>query len=173
MKRTFVLILLVSLSITMLVGAGFATYFLFNSDRESNVHDINLQIGGRHEVEFTDLDLVPGESVEYDIKLHSEMDVEAFVALEFKRIDDIPEGVAKLEDYAYARITMGEEILCDTLISELLNSGSTINFECEIGADDHCDLKITYYMPDEVGNEAQNAEASFEIVITATNEWSE
>ena len=158
---------------TLLVGAGFATYFLFNSDRDSNVHDINLQIGGKHAVEFSELDLIPGESVEYDVNLHSEMNVEAFVTLEFKRIDEIPEGVAKLEDYAYARIMLGDEVLCESLISELLNNETRVTFECAIGTDDHCNLKIMYYMPSEVGNEAQNAEASFEMIITATNEWSE
>ena len=172
LKRALILILLVSLSLTLLVGAGFATYFLFNSDRDGNVHDIDLQIGGKHEVEFSELDLIPGESVEYEVNLHSEIDVEALVTLDFKRIDEIPEGVAKLEDYAYARITLEDKVLCDVLISELLD-GTHVSFECAIGRDDHCNLKISYYMPSEVGNEAQNAEASFEMIITATNEWSE
>ena len=173
MKRAFILILLVSLSATMLVGAGLATYFLFNADRETNIHDIDLKIDGRYTLEFSELDLIPGESAEYDVNLHSEMAVDAFVSLEFKRVDEIAEGIAKLENYAYARITRGDEVLCDSLLSELLNNETRVTFECAIGANDHSNLKITYYMPSEVGNEAQNAEASFEMIITATNEWRE
>ena len=31
-------------------------------------------------------------------------------------------------------------------------------------------MKIVYYMPIEIGNEAKNAEAIFDLLLTATNE---
>lgn len=157
----------------MLVGAGLSIYFLLNPGRADNVLDIDLSIGGQYRVEFSELDLIPGESAEYDVNLSSDINVEALVTLEFKRTDESAAGVAELAKYSYVRITHENEVLCDSLISEFLDNETRVTFECAIGTDSPCNLKIMYYMPSEVGNEAQNAEASFELLITATNEWSE
>ena len=169
MKSTFILITLVTLSVSLLTGAAFATYFLLNSDRVDNIHDINLTVNGQERVEFKDLMMIPGESVEYDINLTSEMNAEAYVTLQFIRDES---AVGGLEKYAYARIELEGEVLRDALIGELMEK-EPIMFRCKLETENIHKLKVTYYMPESVGNEAQNAEASFELLIVATNEWSE
>ena len=48
--------------------------------------------------------------------------------------------------------------------------GEGIDLHVDLTRAKHQELIITYYMPLEVGNEAQNAEAIFDLLITATNE---
>ena len=169
MKRIFILILLVILSLSLLTGAAFATYFLLNPDRESNVFDINVTSNNQRIIEFSNLALIPGQSVEYDVNLTSETDVEARVTLQFVRDESVDNG---LEKYVYARIKLGGEVLCDAILEEII-AGEPLKLVCNVGADTPKTLNITYYMLDSVGNEAMNAEASFELLVVATNEWSD
>ena len=45
--------------------------------------------------------------------------------------------------------------------------GEPILLQCYLTDDEAYDVKFTYYMPIEIGNEAENASADFDIIITA------
>jgi hypothetical protein len=56
--------------------------------------------------------------------------------------------------------------MCDELLADLLG-GEDIVVHGDITAADEYKVTIVYYMPEEVGNEAANAEAWFNLYITA------
>lgn len=61
------------------------------------------------------------------------------------------------------------EVICDELLAEVFaQEGYELAVDFADGAKN--EIKIIYYMPENVGNEAQNAEAKFDLIVTATDE---
>ena len=139
-------------------------YFVHNSPNDDVMMNINLTANGSKTVEFDCLSLIPGESYEYTLALKSDLAGDCSLSIDFK---ENSEGA--LKNYAYAKLEADGEIVCDALLSELL-SGEPLILDTHLSKKDTVTLKITYYMPIEVGNEAENAKADFDLVITAFSE---
>ena len=74
-----------------------------------------------------------------------------------------------LKNFARVKIISNGETVHDELLASAFDSEDlklTVNFAKKRNTE----LSIVYYLPIEVGNEAKNAEADFEIHLTASNE---
>ena len=74
-----------------------------------------------------------------------------------------------LKNFARVKILVKGEAVYDELLANALKD-ENISFSVDFGEDKNTELTVVYYLPIEVGNEAKNAEAIFELLITASNE---
>ena len=162
-KAKFVVGLLIALGVLILVGGALVGYYTFFL-KEDEVVYIDLSDEGTETLSFDKLDLVPGEKAEYTVILKSELDGKHKVSLDFK--DNNKE--MNLKDYAYVTLRLNGTEICNRLLAEVLD-GEVFETEIELKANSEAELEIIYYLPESVGNEAENAEADFELNIIYTN----
>ena len=74
-----------------------------------------------------------------------------------------------LGEFVHVKIFANGKSVCDELLDTVLKSGSIVLPENFLSGKT-MDLKIIYYINEDVGNEAENATADFELLITASNE---
>ena len=163
-KSSFMRFLAVVLSVLILGGAALWSY-LTVTEEERNAMKVHLEEGKTQTVEFESLCLVPGESCEYKLSLDGGRADHYDVIFDFV---ELKEGT--LKNFARARIECKGEALQDLLLAELLEKDKTVTIPIDFDKKKNTELTIVYYMPLEVGNEAQNAEALFELRLTASNE---
>ena len=60
-------------------------------------------------------------------------------------------------------------VVCDELLADAIEDDNIV-FPVDFEANDKNEIKIVYYLPLDVGNEAKKAEAQFELILTASNE---
>ena len=154
---------MIAVCVLILTGSCIMGYFVMNPDRGSDTIEVDLGKGGN--VDFEDLAMLPGESTEYKIKLKGEIEAECNVTLEFKEKGDNN----TLKDFVYVRVEYEGKVLCDKLLADVLD-GKRIKFVGDFRDGRRDNIKITYYMPIEVENEAENAEANFSVHISVVNE---
>ena len=163
-KKRLVMAFMIVVGSLLLVGAALLGYFMVVLHEDTNI-EIDLDDGGKESIHFENLELVPGGSTEYTVTLKSELDGKYKISLEFK--DENTD--MKLKKYVYVRAEYEGKTVCDELLADVLD-GDAVTFDFEMNANEDSELKITYYMPETVGNEAENAEAKFELIINYTNE---
>lgn len=155
-------IVMVILSAMLLIGVGMTGWMLgTRDDREVVRIDLDGQIDP---IGFENLCLIPGESCSYTFRLKGDVAKEYDVHLRFEETEE-----KTLKNFAFVRIETNGTVLCDELMATAFE-GEGIELHVDLSQAKQQDLIITYYMPLEVGNEAQNAEAIFDLLITATNE---
>lgn len=160
-KKKMIDIALIAMSVLILIGVGLTIYFL-NADQ--NVIKVNIEPDQTQTITFEHLALRPGESCEYTLSLNGEYSEEYQLSLNFS--DHEPSHT--LKSYVYVRIERDGTVLCDQLLSEAFDGeGITLTANFTDGAKN--EMQVTFYMPEDVGNEAQNAEANFELLLKATN----
>ena len=153
---------MVILSAMLLIGVGMTGWMLgTRDDREAVRIDLDGQIDP---IGFENLCLIPGESCSYTFRMKGDVAKEYDVHLRFEETEE-----KTLKNFAYVRIETNGQVLCDELMATAFE-GEGIELHVDLSQVKQQDLIITYYMPLEVGNEAQNAEAIFDLLITATNE---
>lgn len=162
-KSNFMRIGLIVSSILILIGVALTTYMM-TTPNQRNVINVHIENGKTQAIKFEDLCLIPGEECEYTILLDS------VAASNYDLMFDFHETEEKtLKNYAYARIEINDEVICDQLLATLFD-GDDMTLPVDLTEDKKTAIKIVYYLPEDVGNEAQNAEAIFELLITASNE---
>ena len=162
-KRTLSSIITIAVCSLILVGSGLMGYFTANPDRGANT--IAVDIGdGSDTVTFEGLALIPGESREYTLELKCEIQTECDVVLKFEE-----EGDKTLKNFVRVRIEYNGEEIKDALMADLFKSDE-LTFKSDLSKGKTGTIKITYYMPLEIGNEAEKAEADFKLHITVKNE---
>jgi hypothetical protein len=67
------------------------------------------------------------------------------------------------------KIISGDEVICDELLAKVFEDDDIV-LPVDFAEDKNTELKIVYYLPVDIGNEAKNAEAVFELLLTASNE---
>ena len=151
-------------SVIVILGVSLLTWVLV-TEEEQNVIDVKLSGGESQTVTFESLTLVPGEACEYVVDFEkSGMDTYDL------RMDFIEKQKGKtLKNFARVKILAGEELICDKLLAEAFEDESLV-VPVVFSEKKNTELRIVYYMPIEVGNEAKNAEAEFELLFTASNE---
>lgn len=155
-------IVMVILSAMLLIGVGMTGWMLgTRDDREVVRIDLDGQIDP---IGFEKLALIPGESCAYTIRLTGDVAEQYELHLEFKETQD-----KTLKNFAYIRIESNGQVLCDQLMATVF-AGEGIDLSVDLTQTKQQELIITYYLPLEVGNEAKNAEAVFELRLTASNE---
>lgn len=164
-KSIFVRAMMASASVIMIVGVLLMANLL-TTEEERNSINVHINESSQKTLEFKDLCLLPGESCEYTIKLNGERSKQYDLSFDFIDVEE----EKTLKDFARVRIDAGGDVICDELLADAFESEdivASIDFENE----KNTEILIVYYLPIDVGNEAKNAEAVFELRLTAkTNE---
>jgi hypothetical protein len=164
MAKSFIMrIGLIVLCIVMMVGVGIMLYTTVTED-DRNVIDIPLGDGDTKKITFESLALIPGEQCAYDIELDYEVQKQYDLILDFHELEE-----KTLKDFARVRIESAGVSIYDELLATAFED-ENIRFPVDFAKEMNTAFKITYYMPIEVGDEAQGAEALFELRLTATSE---
>lgn len=154
--------LLVILSCLILIGVILMTIIVTNL---GNRQLIRIDIGdpGDDVVEFENLGMIPGQRCHYVLSFESVNAQQHHIKLTFAEKDD-----QTLKKYAYAKITMGDQVVYEDLLENLFKK-KELEFDVELVNGQSRDVEIAYYLPESVGNEAQNAETTFDLLITTNN----
>ena len=174
-KGQLMRLMLISTSALIIVGVIILNA-LRGRDNTRDVVGVDLKNGEAQIVEVEDLDgtktmtfenlsLVPGDSCECVIKLTADASEKYDLKLDFVDLD----AEKTLKDFVRVKIEAGSETVYDGLLaSAIQKEDMTVSVDSK--SKKNTELKLTYYMPLEVGNEAKNAEADFELKLTASNE---
>jgi hypothetical protein len=146
------------------VGVAMAEWIHFNKNDE-DIIKVQLSDGKTEVIRFDSLSLLPGDSCEYTVKLKRDNFSKYELSLNF--VDDDPQKT--LKDYVHVKIITGKKVIYDDLLATAFEDGNIV-LPVDFTKKQNTELKIVYYLPLEVGNEAKNAEALFKIQLTAHNE---
>lgn len=156
----------------LLIGGAVLISWLMTTEEKRNVMQVNLETGESKTIQFESLRLIPGESCEYTITLSGERAKEYDVTLDFSETAGTAgtaENNPTLKDFARVTVLANGEIVCDELLAEAFEK-EDITLRANFEQEKQMELTVRFYMPLEVGNEAKNAEALFELLITSSNE---
>lgn len=133
-------------------------------EEEQNVIEVELDNEETQSIEFEGLGLIPGGECEYTIKLEDSGSDKYDLTLNFVETEE-----KTLKNFARAKIIANCEVVCDELLATIFEKEDII-LPVDFKENINTELRIVYYLPIEVGNEAKNAEATFELLLTASNE---
>ncbi len=162
-KSKLIRILLIVGSVLIIVGVSLIGW-MQATEEERNVIQVHLEDGKTQSVAFENLSLIPGEACEYTVKLEKSGGDPYELKLDFV---ETKEGA--LKNFARVKLIANGETVCDELLATIFES-EDITLSVDIGEKKNTELNIVYYLPIEIGNEAKNAEAIFELLLTASNE---
>lgn len=148
----------------LIIGGVVLMTCMLATENDRDVIDVQLDEGKTQSVKFENLSLVPGQECEYTIRLEKVSLDECELNLDFVEMDE-----GSLKKFARVKIISNGEVLCDELLADVLEGDSVI-LPVDFDEGKNTELKIVYYLPIEIGNEAKNATAAFELRLTASNE---
>ena len=164
MKRDLIMQVGIIVIAVLIMCGVVLTLLMMNDDVRGDVLDIGLD-GNISPIEFGGLKMVPGDSVEYKMCFTGKAAEEYNVNLSFTDAD--PDGT--LKNFIRVKILSGQTAIYDELLVDAMN-GDGINVNVNFKAKENTELKLIYYMPLEVGNEAKLATSDFRLNITSTME---
>ena len=156
-------ILLVAASILIIIGVLLMTWLLKTADDRGAIKV--LLNGEQQPLKFESLKLVPGQQCEYTVNLEKIRTDDYTVNFDFI---DVKEEYT-LKNFARVKLVSGDEILYDELLADAFED-EKITMTVDFSEKKNTKFKVIYYLPIDVGNEAKNAEAVFELLLTASNE---
>ena len=156
--------LLVIASLLVLIGV-LMTVWIFIQRRNQDIIKVQLSDGETEVIKFDALNLLPGDSCEYIIELKEEDFPQYNLSFDFVDVDE----KKTLKNYARVKIIANEAVVYDELLATAFENDNIV-LPVDLDTGKNAKLKIVYYLPLEVGNEAKNAEAVFEVLLTASNE---
>lgn len=157
-------ILLGATGVLIIIGLLIMWWSLANEDNK-NVINLSIEDGYQQSVTFENITMIPGESCTYTLRLSSKYAEQYTLSLDFVELEE-----KTLKEFAYVRIELEDQILYDCLLKDAFED-DTISLPVDLSQERNTQIVVVYYLPIEVGNEAQNAEAIFELLITASNTW--
>lgn len=156
-------ILLALTAVLILVTVALSLYYICVRNNR-NVIQLNISADESYSVDFKALALLPGDDISYTLRVKSEEKQKYKMTLKFNETDT----EQKLKDFVYVRIEMGDEVIYEKLLADSFTD-EALSLDVDFTNVKKNEFRITYHMPEEVGNEAQNSEAFFELHITAEN----
>ena len=163
-KSNLMRIILIAGSVLIIVGVSLMGWMLATED-ERGVIEVKLEEGKTESLVFEDLSLVPGEECEYTVQLKKTSASKYDLELDFVDIDD----EKTLKNYVRVKIVIDSEVISDQLLADAFENEKIV-LPVDFKEGENTELKIVYYLPLDVGNEAKNSEAVFELLLTASNE---
>ena len=163
MKDKVAIIIWILLGVLSLATIGYVIYGL-TAPKASDIIEIDLDEDETvHTVEFENLCMIPGESSKYTLRLRNKGNKDFDLSFSFNETEQ-----GALKNFVRVQIVAKGEVLSDDLLADLFESQThVLPFSLENA--ESFDVEIIYYMPSEVTNEAQNSEASFNLVIQVVN----
>ena len=156
-------ILLIIISVLILIGIILMRCTPNRLTTEGGMIKVFLSDGKTQIIEFENLSLVPGEECEYIVVLENTVAEQCYVNLDFREIEE-----KTLKQFVHVKIVSEGEVICDELLADIFQH-ETISLPVNFSEKQNTELKIIYFMPADVGNEAKNAESVFELRITTSN----
>ena len=153
---------LLVLSLLTICCVIFTWQMLERAERvENDIINVEVREGIKKEVVFKKLDLAPGDSCDYTILLDREENVSYEVSFQFQEMKELD-----LKKYVYVKLETHDVVFYEGLLADAFEDEAvTIHID---HTKDKCDeIKVTYYLPEEVGNEAQSAKSEFMLLVTA------
>lgn len=143
----------------MIVGVVILGVVLDNN-RKANLISVDVESDEPQLVKFERMGLVPGESCEYTIRFKGEEDLN--LILDFVESEE----EQSLKYFAFVKIIADDTVIIDELLADAFEH-EEIELSVNFNEKRNTEISIIYYLPIEVGNEAKNAEADFDLVIRA------
>ncbi len=163
-KNRIITILLIAVSVCVLAGTGL-TVGLLTSQEDRNTLSLKLKDGKTQTMEFESLAMAPGDTVSYDVTLKNDTDGDCDLSFDFAE-----EELSPLKEFVYVTVELeGEAVIDRCLLADLLD-GEAVTVQTKLSRSHPSSVKISYHLPLEVDNRAQNATASFLLHITANNQ---
>ena len=162
-KRSFMRIILVISSALIIIGILLMLQNMASSDGKDEI-TVRVNNDMVETLEFKELALIPGESCTYTIKLKGSSAKQYILSLDF-----IEKGDQTLKDFARVKMISDGEIIYDKLLSDAFVDDD-IALDVDFRDSRNTELTLVYYLPMDVGNEAKNAEAIFDLQISAKYE---
>lgn len=153
-------IMIVILVLLIGVGLGLLIWLLCSND--TVVRKVELRSDGetREELSFSAENILPGNTREYTIIVHSGEGGEYDVTFACK---DVTGGeLWKYLDFGLEYNGTKKELAFGDLVA-----GTKLSFEVEMKKGGTAEFTVTYTMPREVGNEAQYETTDFTLLLTA------
>ena len=153
---------ILSLMIFAIALCGVAGVILMNTLKMAEgKFEGDLRIGRDGEasdtLEINELGLIPGSQMEYTVHMTSRIAGDYTLTLDFEEIAESP-----LKDFVIVELLHDGVLLTSAPLHEALE-GEALTSACYLSAEDTSDLIVRFKMPVEVGDEAKNLTASFEI----------
>jgi len=162
-KSKLMSILLIVAGVLIIVGVALMCW-MYATEDERNVIKVKLDDGKPETLTFEALSLVPGGECEYTILLEK-----VSVSKYDLRLDFVETEKKALNNYARVKIVANGEVISDRLLADAFSSEDIV-LPVDFDGGKNTELKVVYYLPLDVGNEAKNAEAVFKLLLTASNE---
>ena len=163
-KSKIMRIILIAGCLLIIVGVSLMGWMLATAN-ERSVISVKLENGETEVLAFEQLALVPGEKCEYTIELKKSGASKYNLELNFVDTDE----EKLLKNFARVKVMSGEEVVCDALLADAFQNEAIV-LPVDFGDGKNTKLKVVYYLPLEVGNEAKKAEAAFALHLKASNE---
>lgn len=164
MIKTILSRVLIVITAVMTIIGIILMFQTMQASEDPDVITVYVKEGTIETVEFADLALIPGASCQYGIKIKSETAKSCNVHMHL-----VAKEQKGLEKFAYVKILSGDTVLYEELL-ETAFSTEGVSFPVDFVSGKNVELTVEYYLPESVGNEAKNAEAVFELQISASNE---
>lgn len=149
------------LSILILVGVGLMIWMLL-VDHGGGAIKVRVDVDIAVEAGINDVVIVPGYKNEYHLKVTADKPDEYDLTFSFVEQGNTANA---LKDNLYILIEHDGVVYCDAKLSELYEGGPTMPLQLKrLVAQD---VKVIYYIPEEVGNEIKGDEIDFGLFITA------
>ena len=161
------LVAITGIALMIVIGVGLV-FWAMRNEREVTVIGISLSGDASSAVDFNDLAMIPGQKTEYTVRFASYSSKRYGVTLDFFEDED-KKAYNTLKHYVRVRIEVGDEVLCDDVLERVME-GDPLGFNVDIRQRLNTEMKVTYYLPDDIGNEAKGAQAAFKLLVVAGNE---
>lgn len=160
MKNKFLnVVLIFSLFVGLFAGGWFIVKT--NSAHDEFTQNIEIETEGQTSkvLEFSKLNLKPGDKCQYTINLVCELEGDYKIILEFK------DRGGELKKFVNVSVDLQGKNLASQGLDQIFGA-QKIETQATLTADEPEKLLIGYELPLTVGNEAQGAVADFEVIVT-------
>lgn len=157
-------ILLVVIGCVLIIGAAIMTIVL-HMWHQDDLIKVAVRPGESClvDLELNDFVLVPGYQKEYQLRVITEKKSHYNLTFQFK---DLAEKNDPLKDNFYVKIEYDGTVYYDDKLAVFYEKDD-MAFTVDMSNNFSTDLTITYYIPEEVGNEIQGCKVDFQLYITA------
>ena len=170
MRKRVMTIVLICSSVLILAGSIIAGITLDHVEERGNTTKVEFKEDQTSQtVEFREMLIHPGDTLEHTMLITNELEGECDLSIDFNEYK--PELLANdLQKYVYVTVKLGDFIWCENKLMEDVMGMEFAPQRCTLDADEPIELKISYHMPLETGNEAMHTDAFFDVVLNVSNE---
>ncbi len=161
-KKQYWRLLLIILSLMILIGSAMV-YLVIRFGHDGNAIKMDIQYGQPQKVEFSQFAMIPGGKSEYIITPYRYVPGVYNLTFDFQ---DKEIGHSIFDKSVYVYIECDGVVYCDQRLSSIFDSENPV-ITLDLREDISKEIKLVYYIPEEIGNEIQGATADFELFIIA------